>query len=169
MEHIDILNSSLATLGAEICRFVIRTTDLKNPVLLMISNENLFQVTWMKGFLLSLMGSGCRTAKGRPWLSFKTTLRLKLRFSRWSQSSSFCLMSQLCQWFHRLDCSSTDLWQMSSGWADKSDSGSICVASEKKYYLERRKRHKKAKWRKNKRVIKNRKYKEKKRELAHIS
>ena len=32
MEHIDISNSSLATLGAEIFRFVIRTTDLKDPV-----------------------------------------------------------------------------------------------------------------------------------------
>ena len=32
MEHIDISNLSLATLGAEIFRFVIRTTDLKDPV-----------------------------------------------------------------------------------------------------------------------------------------
>ena len=32
MEHIDVSNLSLATLGAEIFRFVIRTTDLKDPV-----------------------------------------------------------------------------------------------------------------------------------------
>ena len=32
MEHIDISNSSLATLVAEIFRFIIRTTDLKDPV-----------------------------------------------------------------------------------------------------------------------------------------
>ena len=32
MEHIDVSNLSLATLGAEIFRLVIRTTDLKDPV-----------------------------------------------------------------------------------------------------------------------------------------
>ena len=32
MEHIDISNLSLDILGAEIFRFVIRTTDLKDPV-----------------------------------------------------------------------------------------------------------------------------------------
>ena len=32
MEHIDVSNQSLATQEAEIYRFVIRTTDLKDPV-----------------------------------------------------------------------------------------------------------------------------------------
>ena len=32
MEHIDVLNQSLAAQEAEIYRFVIRTTDLKDPV-----------------------------------------------------------------------------------------------------------------------------------------
>ena len=32
MEHIDVSNLSLPTLGAETFRFVIRTTDLKDPV-----------------------------------------------------------------------------------------------------------------------------------------
>ena len=32
MEHIDVSNLSLGILGAEIFRFVIRTTDLKDPV-----------------------------------------------------------------------------------------------------------------------------------------
>ena len=34
MEHIDVLNHSLAAQEAEIYRFVIRTTDLKDPVLI---------------------------------------------------------------------------------------------------------------------------------------
>ena len=38
MEHIDVLNLSLATLGAEIFRFVIQTTDLKDPVKLCVMN-----------------------------------------------------------------------------------------------------------------------------------
>ena len=33
MEHIDVSNQSLAAQEAEIYRFVIRTTDLKDPVL----------------------------------------------------------------------------------------------------------------------------------------
>ena len=32
MEHIDVSNQSLAAQEAEIYRFVIRTTDLKDPV-----------------------------------------------------------------------------------------------------------------------------------------
>ena len=32
MEHIDVSNLSLATLGTETFRFVFRTTDLKDPV-----------------------------------------------------------------------------------------------------------------------------------------
>ena len=32
MEHNNVSNLSLAILGAEIFRFVIRTTDLKDPV-----------------------------------------------------------------------------------------------------------------------------------------
>ena len=32
MEQIDVSNLSLGILGAEIFRFVIRTTDLKDPV-----------------------------------------------------------------------------------------------------------------------------------------
>ena len=32
MEHIDVSNLSLAILGAEIFRFVVRATDLKDPV-----------------------------------------------------------------------------------------------------------------------------------------
>ena len=32
MEHIDVSNQSLAAQEAEINRFVIRTTDLKDPV-----------------------------------------------------------------------------------------------------------------------------------------
>ena len=33
MEHIDVSNQSLAAQEAEINRFVIRTTDLKDPVI----------------------------------------------------------------------------------------------------------------------------------------
>ena len=35
MEHIDVSNISLAILRAEIFRFVIRTTDLKDPVIIL--------------------------------------------------------------------------------------------------------------------------------------
>ena len=40
MEHIDISNLYLATLGAEIFRFVIRTTDLKDPVLVLLCHSD---------------------------------------------------------------------------------------------------------------------------------
>ena len=40
MEYIDISNLSLATLGAEIFRFVIRTTDWKDPVVLQMEIYN---------------------------------------------------------------------------------------------------------------------------------
>ena len=41
MEHIDVLNQSLAAQEAEIYRFVIRTTDLKDPVCCKTYHEKL--------------------------------------------------------------------------------------------------------------------------------
>ena len=43
MEHIDVSNQSLAAQDAEINRFVIRTTDLKDPVLMKISTMMVHQ------------------------------------------------------------------------------------------------------------------------------
>ena len=37
MEHIRVSNQSLAAQEAEINRFVIRTTDLKDPVLVLLT------------------------------------------------------------------------------------------------------------------------------------
>ena len=40
MEHVVVSNLSLATLGAEIFRFVIRTTDLKDQIVVVITLHN---------------------------------------------------------------------------------------------------------------------------------
>ena len=60
MEHIDVSNLSLAVMGAEIFRFVIRTTDLKDPVLLQLKKKThglvIQQLSkwWQRYVLLSL-------------------------------------------------------------------------------------------------------------------
>ena len=45
MEHIDVSNQSLAAQEAEIYRFVIRTTDLKDPVVSNVGSKEQQTVT----------------------------------------------------------------------------------------------------------------------------